>query len=122
VILVVKTITCASLQYYPNLYEDYMQLKVWSAPDATFRRYLFTYQPSFDLFINNVDEPDFIEEAYNALIYNLSKVLGNNNGYSAQSSPRFAEIKEEAETRYQALKSFVRQPIDLKVEVNCEGF
>ncbi len=117
-----KTNQGSSLQYYPNLNIDTMTIKVWSAPDATFRRYFFTYQPSFDLFVENDDEPDFIEEAYNALIYNLAVVMGINNGYNEQTSPRFKEIKNQATERYQKLASYVRQPIDMKVEVNCEGF
>ena len=70
----------AATQYYYNVNIDDVTFYVWSAPATSLDRIKFTYQPEFDLFINNDDTPDFAPEWYETLVYNLSEKLGVSQG------------------------------------------
>ena len=68
----------------------------------------FTYQPQFDIFKNNTDNPDFPPEWYETLVYNLASRLGGSYGMTASQPGPYKDTVDMANFLYKKLRNSTR--------------
>jgi len=103
-----KSTEGSALQFYYNVNIADTKLFVWPTAATTFDIMKFTFQPQFDIFVNNADTPDFSPEWYETLVYNLSKVIGTSYGFTASQPSPYKDVVERADFLYRKLRNSTR--------------
>lgn len=103
-----KSTEGSALQFYYNVNIDDTKLFVWPTAATTFDIMKFTYQPHFDIFVNNDDEADFSAEWYETLVYNLTKRIGTSFGFTASQPSPYTDAVKIADDLYRKLKNSTR--------------
>lgn len=117
-----KSTQGSALQYYYNVNISDTKLYVWPTAATTFDIMKFTYQPQFDIFVDNADTPDFPPEWYETLKYNLAKVLGPSYGFTTKKPSPFVDIVERADELYEELRKASRPSRTIKIVNEFDDF
>lgn len=117
-----KTTEGSALQFYYNVNIDDTTLYVWPTAATTFDILKFTYQPQFDLFVNNGDTPDFTPEWYETLVYNLAKRMGTSYGFTTSNPSPYKDVVEMADSLYRTLRNSTRPMRTIEVVNEYDDF
>ena len=109
-----KTSQGNSTQYYYNPQRKSTKLYVWPTASETFKKLKINYYGEFDIFNAPENEPDFPNEWYETLVYNLAERIAPSYGFN-EDHGTYKTIARKANELYEKLKAFDTEDTSVRI-------